>query len=162
LTERSDGQLVYALAHPRADGATHLLLDPRELLEKLCALVPAPRTHLLRDHGMLAPDAAWRSLIVPSGGAVGPGRRRRRTRSSARELVTCARGPRAVVVGHLAQAVWAFSLALSTVSAAAAVSGAAATSAIKIAAGVVVVPYHNSPILLTHGLNVTDPPAHWT
>ena len=32
LTESSQGQLLYALAHPRADGVTHLLLDPLELL----------------------------------------------------------------------------------------------------------------------------------
>jgi hypothetical protein len=30
------------LARPRADGATHLLLDPLELIEKLAVLVPAP------------------------------------------------------------------------------------------------------------------------
>jgi len=65
LTESSAGQVLYELAHPRADGATHLLLDPLELIEKLGVLVPAPRTHLLRYHGVLAPAAAWRSLIVP-------------------------------------------------------------------------------------------------
>src|SRR5262245_58545078 len=65
LTESSGGQLLYELAHPRADGATHLLLDPLELIEKLCVLVPAPRTHLLRYHGVLAPHAAWPSLVVP-------------------------------------------------------------------------------------------------
>jgi len=41
LAESSGGQLLYQLAHPRADGATHLLLDPLELIEKLCVLVPA-------------------------------------------------------------------------------------------------------------------------
>jgi hypothetical protein len=65
LSESSGGQLLYQLGHPRADGATHLLLDPLELIEKLCVLVPAPRTHLLRYHGVLAPAAAWRALIVP-------------------------------------------------------------------------------------------------
>jgi hypothetical protein len=65
LSESSHGQLLYELAHPRADGSTHLLLDPLELLEKLSVLVPAFRTHLLRYHGVLAPAAAWRSLIVP-------------------------------------------------------------------------------------------------
>jgi hypothetical protein len=73
LSESSHGQLLYELAHPRADGSTHLLLDPLELIEKLCVLVPAPRTHLLRYHGVLAPAAAWRSLVIPrpveAGGA---------------------------------------------------------------------------------------------
>ncbi len=32
---------------------------------KLAALVPAPRVHLARYHGVLAPAAAWRPMIVP-------------------------------------------------------------------------------------------------
>jgi len=40
LTESSHGQLVFELAHPRADGTTHLLLDPLELIEKLSVLIP--------------------------------------------------------------------------------------------------------------------------
>jgi Putative transposase len=71
LSDSSHGQLLYELAHPRADGATHLLLDPLELLEKLAVLVPAPRSHLLRYHGVLPPHAAWRSLIVPRPDADG-------------------------------------------------------------------------------------------
>lgn len=67
LSESSQGQLL-ELAHPRADGSTHLLLDPLELLETLAVLVPAPRTHSLRYHGVLAPHAAWRALIVPRPG----------------------------------------------------------------------------------------------
>jgi Putative transposase len=73
LSESSHGQLLYELGHPRADGSTHVLLDPLELLEKLAVLVPAPRTHLLRYHGVLAPAAAWRSLIVPRPVADGGG-----------------------------------------------------------------------------------------
>ena len=65
LTESSGGQLLYELGHPRADGATRLSLDPLELIEKLAVLVPAPRTHLLRYHGLLAPHSGWRSLVVP-------------------------------------------------------------------------------------------------
>lgn len=65
LSESSHGHLLDELAHPRTDGSTHVLLDPLELIEKLCVLVPAPRTHLLRYHGVLAAHAAWRSLIVP-------------------------------------------------------------------------------------------------
>ena len=38
--ESSRGQLVFELPHARTDGATHLLLDPLELLEKL---TPTPR-----------------------------------------------------------------------------------------------------------------------
>ncbi len=37
-----------------------------ELLEKLAALVPPPRLHLLRYHGVLAPRAWERGRIVPT------------------------------------------------------------------------------------------------
>jgi Putative transposase len=65
LTETSPGQLLYELPHPRRDGSTYLLLDPLELIEKLSVLVPAPRSYLLRFHGILAPHAAWCSQITP-------------------------------------------------------------------------------------------------
>lgn len=65
LTESSGGQLLYELLHPRRDGSTHLLLDPLELIEKLSVLVPSPRFHLVRFHGLLAPHAAWRSEVIP-------------------------------------------------------------------------------------------------
>ena len=41
-------------------------MDPLELLEKLSALEPAPRVHLVRYSGVLAPAAKWRPLIVPA------------------------------------------------------------------------------------------------
>jgi hypothetical protein len=51
------GQLLYELAYARADGPTHLLLDSLEPLERLSVLMPAPRLHLLRYHGMLRASA---------------------------------------------------------------------------------------------------------
>jgi hypothetical protein len=65
LTESPHGQLPYQLPHPRRDGATHLLLDPLELIEKLCVLIAPPRFHLLRFHGVLAPRSRLRSDVVP-------------------------------------------------------------------------------------------------
>jgi hypothetical protein len=65
LTESAGGQVVFELPHPRTDGATHLLLDPLELIEKLTQLIPPPRFHTLRFHGVLAPHAAWRSAVIP-------------------------------------------------------------------------------------------------
>ena len=41
-------------------------MDPLELLEKLSALVPAPKAHLVRYSGILAPAAKWRPLVVPA------------------------------------------------------------------------------------------------
>jgi hypothetical protein len=35
-------------------------------MAKLAALVPAPRAHLRTFHGILAPAARWRPLIVPT------------------------------------------------------------------------------------------------
>ena len=59
-------RLCFALKTPWSDGTSHLLLSPMELLEKLAALVPPPRLHLLRYHGLLAPRARGRGRIVPA------------------------------------------------------------------------------------------------
>ena len=47
------------------DGTTHLVMTPLEFLQRLAALVPRPRLHLIRFHGVLAPNATLRSQIVP-------------------------------------------------------------------------------------------------
>jgi ribosomal protein S27E len=65
LRIRDDGQLSFALKTPWANGTTHLLLSPHELLEKLAALVPPPRLNLIRYHGILAANARDRDRIVP-------------------------------------------------------------------------------------------------
>ncbi len=59
-------RLCFALKTPWSDGTSHLLLSAMELLEKLAALVPPPRLHLLRYHGVLAPRARDRGRIVPA------------------------------------------------------------------------------------------------
>ncbi len=58
--------LSFALKTPWSDGTSHLLLSPMELLEKLAALVPPPRFHLLRYQGVLAIRARTRDRIVPA------------------------------------------------------------------------------------------------
>ena len=40
-------------------------MTPLEFLQRLAALVPRPRLHLIRFHGVLAPNAALRAQIVP-------------------------------------------------------------------------------------------------
>ena len=57
--------MLYRLKRRWRDGTTHLIFEPLELLEKLAALVPPPRFHLVRYHGVLAPSAAWRDLVIP-------------------------------------------------------------------------------------------------
>ena len=58
--------LTYTLKTPWADGTTHLVLSPLELIEKLAALVPPRRLNLIRYHGVLAPNASARNQIVPA------------------------------------------------------------------------------------------------
>ena len=50
----------------RLAGETTVIFHPLELLEKLSALVPAPKAHLIRYSGILAPAAKWRALVVPA------------------------------------------------------------------------------------------------
>ena len=46
--EDANGDLVSTFTTPWADGTTGITLAPLELLEKLAALVPLPRVHLVR------------------------------------------------------------------------------------------------------------------
>ena len=55
LAEDAHGDLVYTFTKPWSDGTTGIILSPLELLEKLAALVPLPRVHLVRYAGCLAP-----------------------------------------------------------------------------------------------------------
>ena len=59
-----DGQVQLTLRRPWADGTSHLLFEPVELLERLAALTPRPRVNLILYHGVLGARAAWRSLVV--------------------------------------------------------------------------------------------------
>jgi len=61
-----DGQVVLDLRRRWADGTMQLVFDPVEFLERLAALVPRPRINLVLYYGVLAPRAAWRSLVVPA------------------------------------------------------------------------------------------------
>jgi len=65
LEELPNGDLKFKLKTPWSDGTTHLVFTPVELIEKLAALVPPPRFNQLRYHGILAPNAKYRSKVVP-------------------------------------------------------------------------------------------------
>jgi len=65
LTELADGRLAYRLKRPLPNGPQALLLKPTELLRRLATLVPPPRHHLVRYHGVFAPNAAWRAEVIP-------------------------------------------------------------------------------------------------
>ena len=59
------GEVVLELKTPWRDGTTHLVMSPLEFMQRLAALVPRPRLHLIRFHGVLAPNAKLRSQVVP-------------------------------------------------------------------------------------------------
>ncbi|UCE62832.1 MAG: transposase, partial [Nitrospirota bacterium] len=65
LSRTPTGEVVLQLKTPYRDGTTHVVMAPLEFLQRLAALVPRPRLHLIRFHGVLAPNAALRPQIVP-------------------------------------------------------------------------------------------------
>jgi hypothetical protein len=65
LSLAPNGNVVYRLKTPRADGTSHVVFTPRSLLTRLSWLVVQPRMHLTRYHGVLAPNHPWRNLVVP-------------------------------------------------------------------------------------------------
>ena len=66
LKRNQAGQVVLQLKSPYRDGTTHIVMSPLELMQRLAALVPRPRLHLIRFHGVLAPHAKLRAAIVAS------------------------------------------------------------------------------------------------
>jgi hypothetical protein len=65
LETMPDGRLAVRLKTRWRDGTTHILMERRELLERLVPLIPPPRAHQVRYHGVLAPCASLRDRIVP-------------------------------------------------------------------------------------------------
>ncbi|MGH8607426.1 MAG: transposase [Gammaproteobacteria bacterium] len=65
LTLNRAGEVVLQLKSPYHDGTTHIVMSPLEFLQRLAALVPRPRLHLIRFHGVLAPNAKLRPAIIP-------------------------------------------------------------------------------------------------
>ena len=60
-----DGRVAYSLKKRWKDGTSHVVMSPQVLMERLCALVPRPRRHLVTYHGVFAPAAGIRPWIVP-------------------------------------------------------------------------------------------------
>ena len=48
------------------DGTRAILFKPLELIEKLLAIIPQPRIHQVRFHGILAASATDREKVVPT------------------------------------------------------------------------------------------------
>jgi Asp-tRNA(Asn)/Glu-tRNA(Gln) amidotransferase A subunit family amidase len=66
LKRNRAGDVVLQLKSAFKDGTTHIVMAPLEFMQRLAALVPRPRLHLIRFHGVLAPNAKLRSEIIPS------------------------------------------------------------------------------------------------
>ena len=65
LSVNRAGQVVLKLKTAYRNGTTHLVMSPMEFMQRLAALVPRPRLHLIRFQGVLAPNAKLRSPVVP-------------------------------------------------------------------------------------------------
>jgi len=67
LSLSPQGRVRYELKTPWRNGTTHVEWDAEDFIAKLAALVPPPRAHLTRFHGVFAPNAALRTQLTPSG-----------------------------------------------------------------------------------------------
>ena len=61
LTRTGAGDVVLQLKSALRDG----VMSPLEFMQRLAALVPRPRLHLIRFHGVLAPHAKLRAAVGP-------------------------------------------------------------------------------------------------
>jgi len=69
LSWRVEGErVVYRLPKSRPDGTQHVELAVSELFDRLAALIPPPRRHRHRYHGVLAPNAALRRAVTTRAG----------------------------------------------------------------------------------------------
>ncbi len=67
IEQVSEQQVVYRLLKPQRDGRTALSLTPLEFIDHLAALIPPPRLHRHRHHGVLAPNAPLRLAVTAYG-----------------------------------------------------------------------------------------------
>jgi hypothetical protein len=63
LSAAPDGRLMYRMKRARG-GSLLLVLTPDELLARIATLVPPPRSHALRYHGLFAPNSRHRRRVV--------------------------------------------------------------------------------------------------
>jgi Putative transposase len=67
----TSGQVRYTLKTLYRDGTTHIVLEPLDLMARLAALVPPPRMHVTRYHGVFAPHSRLRAAVTPAGRGMG-------------------------------------------------------------------------------------------
>lgn len=64
LRRTATGKVAYRLRRPWFTGQTEIVLDPVAFLRRLAALIPPPRQHELRYHGVLAGRAKLRRAVT--------------------------------------------------------------------------------------------------
>jgi hypothetical protein len=57
LSFTPQGRVRYTFKTPYRDGTTHVVFAPLDFIARLAALVPKPRVHLTRYHGVFAPHS---------------------------------------------------------------------------------------------------------
>ena len=67
-----DGRIAYRLKKPWRPDQTHRVMTPTQLLARLSALIPPPRSPLIRFHGVFAPNFPRRDEVVPTGASPSP------------------------------------------------------------------------------------------
>jgi hypothetical protein len=65
LEMHGDGGVRYRFKAAWKDGTHAVLLDPLDFIARLCALIPSPRFHTVRYHGVLAAHSSGRREVVP-------------------------------------------------------------------------------------------------
>lgn len=66
LRRDGDGLVVHELKRAFRGGPSKFLFESLDFLARLTALVPRPGSHLIRYHGVLAPNARHLRLVVPT------------------------------------------------------------------------------------------------
>lgn len=66
LERRNNGDVLLRLKSEWSDGTFAMEFTPHEFIEKLIAIIPQPRIHGVRFHGILAPSAEDRKKVVPA------------------------------------------------------------------------------------------------
>jgi hypothetical protein len=74
LALTASGQVRYTLKTPYRNGTTQIVLEPLDLIARLAALVPPPRMHLTRFHGVFAPHSKLRAAVTPAHRGMGASR----------------------------------------------------------------------------------------
>ncbi|MBK7249884.1 MAG: transposase [Gammaproteobacteria bacterium] len=67
----SSGHVRYQLKTPYRDGTTHIVLEPLDFMARLAALVPPPKMHLTRYHGVFAPHSKLRAAVTAAHRGIG-------------------------------------------------------------------------------------------